>query len=68
MSCECYQVGGRFIAEDPDCPAHGIEAQASEERKAQALAVLKETIRTQTIELERLRRWSEVLVQVGRNI
>jgi uncharacterized protein YlxW (UPF0749 family) len=25
--CECYQVGGRFIAEDPDCPAHGVEAQ-----------------------------------------
>lgn len=21
--CECYQVGGRFIAEDPDCPIHG---------------------------------------------
>jgi hypothetical protein len=27
MSCECYKIGGRFIAEDPDCPAHGIEAQ-----------------------------------------
>ncbi len=27
MSCECYQIGGRFIAEDPDCPAHGTEAQ-----------------------------------------
>lgn len=25
MSCECYQVGGRFIAEDPDCPAHGTD-------------------------------------------
>lgn len=21
--CECYQVGGRFIAEDPECPIHG---------------------------------------------
>lgn len=20
--CECYQIGGRFIAEDPDCPVH----------------------------------------------
>lgn len=27
MSCECHQIGGRFIAEDPDCPAHGYEAQ-----------------------------------------
>ena len=30
MSCECYQVGGRFIAEDPDCPIHGRDAQAAE--------------------------------------
>lgn len=21
--CECYQIGGRFIAEDPGCPVHG---------------------------------------------
>ena len=25
-SCECYRIGGRFIAEDPECPAHGYEA------------------------------------------
>jgi hypothetical protein len=25
--CECYQVGGRFIAEDPECPVHGVEGQ-----------------------------------------
>ncbi len=25
--CECYQIGGRFTAEDPDCPEHGTEAQ-----------------------------------------
>lgn len=31
MSCECYQIGGRFIAEDPDCPAHGSAAQAERE-------------------------------------
>lgn len=24
--CECYRIGGPFIAEDPDCPAHGREA------------------------------------------
>lgn len=23
MGCECFQIGGPFIAEDPDCPAHG---------------------------------------------
>jgi hypothetical protein len=27
MTCECFQIGGRFIAEDPDCPAHGRDAQ-----------------------------------------
>lgn len=28
--CECYKVGGPFIAEDPDCPIHGREAQERE--------------------------------------
>lgn len=27
--CECYKIGGPFIAEDPDCPVHGTEAQAA---------------------------------------
>jgi GNAT superfamily N-acetyltransferase len=26
--CECYIIGGPWIAEDPDCPEHGTEAQA----------------------------------------
>ena len=30
MSCQCYQIGGPFISFDPDCPAHGLEAQARE--------------------------------------
>ena len=25
--CECYQIDGRLIAEDPGCPVHGSEAQ-----------------------------------------
>jgi len=24
--CECYQIGGPWIAEDPDCPEHGHAA------------------------------------------
>lgn len=39
MSCQCYQVGGPFISEDPDCPAHGAEAQ---QRAASAQAALDE--------------------------
>lgn len=29
--CECYQVGGPFIAEDPECPKHGYAAQRQEQ-------------------------------------
>ena len=36
--CECYQIGGRFIAEDPDCPAHGTEAQRRREEYDDAMA------------------------------
>lgn len=25
--CDCYRIGGPWIAEDPNCPTHGIEAQ-----------------------------------------
>jgi hypothetical protein len=29
MLCEyeCYQIGGPWIAENPRCPVHGVEAQ-----------------------------------------
>lgn len=29
MNCghECYKIGGPWIAEDPNCPVHGQEAQ-----------------------------------------
>lgn len=30
--CECYQIGGRFIAEDPDCPTHGTAATARDDQ------------------------------------
>lgn len=32
MGCQCYQIGGPFIAEDPGCPAHGTTAQAEREQ------------------------------------
>lgn len=28
MSCECHRIGGPWVAEDPDCPRHGLAAQA----------------------------------------
>lgn len=35
--CECYKIGGPFIAEDPDCPIHGREAQERELNKEKEL-------------------------------
>lgn len=29
--CDCYKVGGPWVAEDPDCPVHGREAQMRQE-------------------------------------
>ena len=44
MSCECYKVGGRFIAEDPDCPAHGRAAQAAERSRDSGKDYLRQCI------------------------
>lgn len=30
--CECYQIGGPWIAEDPACPLHGEQSRGREER------------------------------------
>lgn len=32
-TCQCYRIGGPFIAEDPDCPVHGVTAQAEARRR-----------------------------------
>lgn len=36
MGCDCYRIGGPFIAEDPDCPIHGHEAQRRERIEQEA--------------------------------
>ena len=28
--CDCFQVGGGFVAENPDCPIHGSEGSQHE--------------------------------------
>jgi hypothetical protein len=51
MMCECYQVGGRFIAEDPDCPVHGYAAQREAEQRSADLDILQEQIeQAETVE------------------
>lgn len=39
--CECYKIGGPFIAEDPECPVHGTEAQIREEECDAAMADMR---------------------------
>lgn len=46
--CECYQIGGPFIAEDPDCPIHGSEAQLREKLREEKEKELLEKIKSAT--------------------
>lgn len=39
--CECYQIGGRFIAEDPDCPVHGAAAQREADARYDMIAEIE---------------------------
>jgi hypothetical protein len=44
MSCQCHQIGGPFIAEDPDCPKHGIYAVQLRDRARKLIdSILDET-------------------------
>lgn len=44
MSCQCFQIGGPFIAEDPDCPAHGREAQEESVRRDKLIQRLERAL------------------------
>jgi hypothetical protein len=37
MACECYKIGGPFIAEDPDCLEHGVNGYAERLERAEAI-------------------------------
>jgi hypothetical protein len=43
--CECYKIGGPWIAEDPDCPVHGYAAQREREIQEQDRESLEDRIR-----------------------
>lgn len=45
MSCQCYKVGGPFIAEDPDCPIHGPEGRREREPLEERIAALETALR-----------------------
>lgn len=43
MSCDCNKIGGPWISFDPNCPAHGYEAQReAQEREEQEIAIENE--------------------------
>lgn len=50
MACECFVIGGPFIAEDPDCEVHGVDGYAARLEQAEArIAELEDAIRDEVI-------------------
>lgn len=45
--CQCYQIGGPWISFDPDCPAHGYEAQRLEKEREAEEASREDLIKAQ---------------------
>lgn len=45
MGCQCHQIGGPFIAEDPDCPLHGAEGRREREDMEFRIADLERALR-----------------------
>jgi hypothetical protein len=42
--CECHQIGGRFIAEDPECPVHGYAAVREREEQYRTEQTMRDEI------------------------
>jgi hypothetical protein len=63
MSCQsqCYTVGGPWIAEDPNCPIHGYEAQREAEMREQERMEREEREAEQESRLEALEETIEEL-------
>ena len=66
MNCghQCYEIGGPWIAEDPNCPVHGYEAQAEERRRDS----LKSDIRTQINNAETVEELRACLLEMLDNL
>ena len=44
--CECYMIGGPWIAEDPNCPFHGYAAQREREEMESANRSIEDRLQT----------------------
>lgn len=53
--CECYKIGGPFIAEDPECPVHGYEAQRDEKERREREADTEDRISRLEDQVSKLR-------------
>ena len=45
--CECYTIGGPFVSFDPDCPAHGLEAQRERQEQEYRETAMQDRIDAQ---------------------
>lgn len=74
MRCgyQCHEIGGPWIAENPDCPIHSreaVEEQEREERERQQLVErieeLESTVQRLEHRLEQLEDWKHHTVRSG---
>lgn len=56
MMCDCYKIGGPWIAEDPDCPVHGTEAQREQRDREDRDAAVNERLAQLEAEVAELRK------------
>lgn len=66
MTCQCFQIGGPFIAEDPDCPAHGTEAQREERKRDDEITRLRAEVEALRADAERYR-WLRATTNTATN-
>lgn len=63
--CDCYIIGGPWIAEDPNCPVHGREAVREREAKEQEADEMEARI----VDLEtRIKELEELVGKQGKTI
>ena len=61
MSCDCHKIGGPWISFDPDCPAHGYEAQREQKEREESESILREGLGQALEKLDELKALIEKL-------
>lgn len=66
--CDCYKIGGPWIAEDPDCPEHGYAAQQRQrerESKDSDIEDRMNALESQVVMLRAIREMAEEAADRG---